>query len=297
MATFKYEPLRTPSSIRLVSLQPRYDGDSIDKIHIELKEFGLSEVSKKYYALSYVWGEGGRTETISVNGLDFYVTENLMFFLRRRRPFSNPLRYWIDAICINQSDMDEKAQQIPRMAEIYENASLVHAELGPATMEEESVIENMKFLSKFMLNEIKRVRTENNGTLKLSEVRLPEKFVQRYDPTVWNNIGAFFGRPWWERAWVMQEATALRPNHTLLFYGQSCLTMTEVWGTDVGLNRLVRLKPWGDDPEPTTRQYRIRRISDIQSFRRRGESDLCWKYWTNFEVCKSPTGEMLSTRH
>ena len=37
---------------------------------------------------------------------------------------------WIDAICLNQTDKDEKAQQIPVMGRIYEEARVAHIWLG-----------------------------------------------------------------------------------------------------------------------------------------------------------------------
>lgn len=37
---------------------------------------------------------------------------------------------WIDAICINQMDLNERAQQVQLMAEIYRKASLVVVWLG-----------------------------------------------------------------------------------------------------------------------------------------------------------------------
>jgi hypothetical protein len=55
--------------------------------------------------------------------------------LQLRRPHKH--RYlWIDAICLNQKDGDEKAQQIPLMGEIYSQADKLHIWLGPDDGEE-----------------------------------------------------------------------------------------------------------------------------------------------------------------
>jgi hypothetical protein len=40
---------------------------------------------------------------------------------------------WIDAICINQSDNEEKSQQVRLMGEIYSKAEVVRVWLGPST--------------------------------------------------------------------------------------------------------------------------------------------------------------------
>ena len=55
---------------------------------------------------------------------------NLYQALRRLRWFRDPRLIWVDAICINQSDVDEKSQQIPLMGRIYRNAASVLVWLG-----------------------------------------------------------------------------------------------------------------------------------------------------------------------
>lgn len=50
---------------------------------------------------------------------------------RLERAGSPPRQIWIDAVCINQSDGNEKMQQIGRMAEIYRLARQVIVWLGP----------------------------------------------------------------------------------------------------------------------------------------------------------------------
>jgi len=66
-----------------------------------------------------MFGIWSRRDTISVDGFDFVLTENLMFSLQRKREI--PYQYWIDAICINQDDNDEVGEQVPLMRQIYEN--------------------------------------------------------------------------------------------------------------------------------------------------------------------------------
>jgi hypothetical protein len=44
---------------------------------------------------------------------------------------AEPRAVWIDAICINQADEDEKRKQIPPMGEIYGFADVVYCSLPP----------------------------------------------------------------------------------------------------------------------------------------------------------------------
>ncbi len=93
-----------------------------------------------YVALSYVWGseaEFGPPRHIYVDGKKFVVGENLYAAIRHRVDFPKPedplISWWIDAICINQADNQEKAQQIAMMQNIYRNAMFVLVWLGETT--------------------------------------------------------------------------------------------------------------------------------------------------------------------
>ncbi|KAF3016544.1 hypothetical protein E8E14_012185 [Neopestalotiopsis sp. 37M] len=85
-------------------------------------------------ALSYVWGDPSSTTDISVNGRRVSVTKNLSTALEYAREHlhqRNPdLWIWADAICINQTDIPEKNQQVPLMRDIYAQAGTVFCWLG-----------------------------------------------------------------------------------------------------------------------------------------------------------------------
>lgn len=132
MALFRYTPLSNPNSdIRLIDIvygRP-------DEILICQMRTTYSEISTKYQALSYTWGDATRKVPIKLNGGDFFITKNLENALRqlrtREKYFSvlqTPL--WIDAICINQEDSNERDAQVRRMKSIYEQAEQVVIWLG-----------------------------------------------------------------------------------------------------------------------------------------------------------------------
>ncbi|KAK4897736.1 hypothetical protein LTR27_004508 [Elasticomyces elasticus] len=95
-----------------------------------------------FCALSYVWGSDEATRDIVVDGQHFPVRPNLYDFLaqsasesadlcaggasgayytlvRRSRPI------FIDAICINQSDLEERNAQVRLMADLYRQAEVI----------------------------------------------------------------------------------------------------------------------------------------------------------------------------
>lgn len=87
-----------------------------------------------YEALSYVWSSPSTRRNITLDGLPFPVTANLEAALRQlRRKDSGPRAMWIGGLCIDQSNVEERSQQVRNMDCIYSNVSSVVVWLGPET--------------------------------------------------------------------------------------------------------------------------------------------------------------------
>ncbi|KAH8649757.1 heterokaryon incompatibility [Tricladium varicosporioides] len=67
---------------------------------------------------------------IWLNGHKFVVTSNLQLALRHIRDCDSEVLIWIDAICINQKNLDERIHQILQMRDIYAGAKEVLAWIG-----------------------------------------------------------------------------------------------------------------------------------------------------------------------
>lgn len=122
-----HQPL-TGDIIRLLTLQP---GLFNDPIHCQLEQVSLS-AGHSYEALSYAWGDAKDTSPMILDRTPYYITKNLECALRYLRYKESPRVLWIDAICIDQNDLDEKSEQVPIMGEIYSRATKVYAWLGEA---------------------------------------------------------------------------------------------------------------------------------------------------------------------
>ena len=85
----------------------------------------------KYEALSYTWGVSKKGRTIRVNAEHrVAVTDNLFLALQRLRRRYFKRAHWVDAICINQSNNEERSQQVAMMARIYRQATCINVWLG-----------------------------------------------------------------------------------------------------------------------------------------------------------------------
>ncbi len=83
-----------------------------------------------FQALSYVWGDPSNKLGILCNGQSFGVTENLHSALLERWRRGIKLLLWLDALCINQSDTNERTHQVRQMRAIYNSAKTVIVWLG-----------------------------------------------------------------------------------------------------------------------------------------------------------------------
>ncbi|RSL56197.1 hypothetical protein CEP54_008927 [Fusarium duplospermum] len=81
--------------------------------------------SPKFTALSYVWGKASG-KSINCNGYEVKVTDSCFEALSSLREALGNFTIWVDAICINQMDDDEKTTQILLMDEVYTWAEAVY---------------------------------------------------------------------------------------------------------------------------------------------------------------------------
>jgi hypothetical protein len=84
------------------------------------------------------------------------VTPNLFAALRSIRHTSDKVCFWVDALCTNQDDDQEKAAQIKRMTEIYANSTVVFMWLGEEEDESELAMTLLQRLGNFVYAHLDR---------------------------------------------------------------------------------------------------------------------------------------------
>jgi hypothetical protein len=133
---FTYEPLQ-PGFIRLLRILPE---STTKDIRCYLHKLKTAE-EERFAALSYCWGNPTPVAAITINTRPLGAARNLLDFLQTRflqntwlsRKMSdafNDLDLWVDALCINQIDDEEKSEQVSRIWQIYSTATFTFAWLG-----------------------------------------------------------------------------------------------------------------------------------------------------------------------
>jgi len=96
-----YQPLRTPTSIRVLELEP---GKGRSALRAKLETVNLKDDPKPTYeALSYTWGSSSKGRKIYIASEKLSITNNLYDALRRLRRKDKVKTIWVDAICTLRS--------------------------------------------------------------------------------------------------------------------------------------------------------------------------------------------------
>lgn len=190
-----YTPLTDKRSIRLLTIDASANGPVMS---CGLVPACLDDPQTSYLALSYTWGDPKRTKTISCNGANLEATESLIGAIKQLACQYPGRSFWIDAICINQQDLAERAAQVQLMRDIYyQSAENVIIYLG----EECAGLDRAMGL--FYQLEKGAIEWEANNKANTTE-SIRAQFPPPYED-IWSDFHDLFSRPWFSRMWIIQE--------------------------------------------------------------------------------------------
>lgn len=235
MATgYHYRPLKAnQKEIRLLRARPTsFRTNQLLDFRLEHHTFIEGENVPNYNAISYVWGDQARRKNIYVDGKLVSVPENAEIALRNlhkvlttpspkgmnvehmARPTSWKQRvnhrftrrsywYWLDAICIDQFNLTERAEQVSIMWAIYTGANAVLIWLGADDDTTATAIEGLSNVREhcrmatdnFKLLEECMFQVLDNGTKRM-QIR-----VTKFTKCDWTAIKSLFSASWFERVW------------------------------------------------------------------------------------------------
>ncbi|KAM3072228.1 hypothetical protein ACMFMG_008685 [Clarireedia jacksonii] len=109
-----------------------------------------------YEAISYCWESDIREKEIYVDETLFQVPENLEALLRKLRALPDSvtgMKFWVDALCINQDNIEERNKHVKSMNVIYTKAFAVIVWLGEGAHDSGKAIDFIASISRSSLDE------------------------------------------------------------------------------------------------------------------------------------------------
>lgn len=197
---YKHKPLETPQTIRVIVLQPAEDYNvplECSIIHQDRHQILLNIDDEKHFeAVSYTWGNKDFPHRISCDNRSAFlnITHNVDSLLRHFRAKSSPRYLWIDAICLNQADDEEKSIQVGLMADIYRQARRVLIWLGDASPDNEVQL---------VFTFLKRLTCIKH--ISISEMIIQDLIEDIFKHSELTKIQELLRRPWFSRRWIIQE--------------------------------------------------------------------------------------------
>jgi len=181
-ASTRYSPLsHNGDSFRLLRVLPSLSHGS--PIRCELYTASISRKRNKYIAGSYVWGPPEPKMTILVDGEHFQVRENLFRFLKAFRSRYQSQVIWLDAICINQDDVQERSHQVQEMKRIYSGAKCVYSWLGDKPLPHTGIFNRQYILDLYY----RCMRDKRQSTRHRDQL----EYISKAE--------------YWSRMWIVQE--------------------------------------------------------------------------------------------
>jgi Heterokaryon incompatibility protein (HET) len=214
-SVYRYSPLESSDSIRLLQVENvPSTAKGRGPIRCWIRHFSLSN-APPYRALSYAWGpNSSSTKKIFLNGKIVQVRRNLWealahiqfacFDFRTREKEDvfaeeNSTWVWIDALCIDQRNVEERNHQVGVMGRIYGGATEVLVWLGCEADFRQGARISVAVEALALMNDDKSGQDPSQVLDQNHEALL-----------------ALFQLPYWQRLWIVQEI-CLAAKITLLF--------------------------------------------------------------------------------
>jgi hypothetical protein len=214
-----YSDVLDTESFRLASISPGIHPDTNCQVpSITLTTHVLSSASDlAYNALSYTWGSprDGPSDTndatnpsILLNGQPFEVQSNLYDALLELQVSCSETPIWIDALCINQSNPNERSPQVSVMNQIYGKANRVIVWLGKSFPELETGLRAAERIGTESVPETLRMIGTQTWDFSSDLSTMPERYgMEPVDQEEAIGLVTLYMSNWLTRIWIIQEVS------------------------------------------------------------------------------------------
>lgn len=205
---YVWETLDGPTAFRLLQL---HGYDARGRIICSLVNTNI-DVAPSYTAISYSWGIPKLDQVVICDDNSLAVTSNVyaLFSQLIQKDEINKM-IWVDAVCIDQSNLTEREQQVRLMKDIFSGALLTIVWLGEP--KEPGLVPSMLELGENIIAMTKKVSPRILKSEELEGYGLPT-----LDHHSWKMLAEFFCLSWFQRVWTTQEYVLAKD--VIFMYGQ-----------------------------------------------------------------------------
>lgn len=201
---YHHSPLSHGREFRLVRLQAKSSKSAEASIACKFFHYSLDE-APLYSTLSYTWASPGLDKEESAFCADstLPIQPNLSAWIHTHgiSLASQGHLFWIDQLCIDQSNISERGDQVRLMKEIYAKSSKLFVWLGPGSDESTLALETMDRAGR-VLHDIYR------DPHRYSFEDYYAMGFPKPDVAAWGAVYRLFDKPYFQRVWVQQEIVA-----------------------------------------------------------------------------------------
>ncbi|KAI5457047.1 heterokaryon incompatibility protein-domain-containing protein [Mariannaea sp. PMI_226] len=224
---YEYKSLPVGGFARYLVLQPA--SSDTDPLVCNLYTARLEEFPP-FEAISYVWGSSAKNRPITCDGNAFYITENLLEALHQVRLVNKPRTLWVDLICINQTDAEERGHQVSMMGQIYKTSICTLICMGISDRVHAPIVADL-------VSKVDSMTQDVFGRADFSWRPRSFPFPSDSDPLLshggWESFNVLLQKPWFGRGWVVQEAAL--GTQTLVLWANTAIdwlkiVQTYIWG-------------------------------------------------------------------
>lgn len=160
---------------------------------------------------------------VQVDGRAISVRKNCHYSLWQARLHLAGQHVWIDSICINQNDLQEKSAQVGMMYDIFAASAKVLACIGP----HDKASRHFERFTHDVRAALALVRPRNGLEKSFVSTLSMDDWAMSQDPVRLDKLhGCLLGfdnRPYWKRVWILQELFAAGSRGVLVLCGESVI--------------------------------------------------------------------------
>ncbi|KAF5133336.1 Heterokaryon incompatibility protein 6, OR allele [Metarhizium anisopliae] len=204
LKTYTYSTL-APGEVRLLKLSKSTPWSPIQCKLVHVRLDGAVE----FETISYTWGSRQTRKGLIVAGARLDVSDRVYDIVHDRASFLMTRHIWIDSICINQQDNEEKSSQVQLMRKIYGSSYHTVIWLGHGSDANDAV---------WFLSHLRR-RIDSDETTRRQAMSLMELNIESPG---WTALTRLVNHDYWARCWVIQEIAVSKK--VIISYGGELIT-------------------------------------------------------------------------